>query len=64
MFLTIPDDLNPRTEYNSMQYKRTGLKPYTNYTVKVLAFTKKKRHPSLEGLPCTDYIMTLSTSKL
>ncbi|XP_070795419.1 receptor-type tyrosine-protein phosphatase C [Pituophis catenifer annectens] len=57
----VPDDLNPRTEYNSMQYKRTGLKPYTNYTVKILAFTEKKRLPSLEGLPCTGYIMTMPT---
>ncbi|XP_058033634.1 receptor-type tyrosine-protein phosphatase C isoform X4 [Ahaetulla prasina] len=51
------------TENNRMQHIWTGLKPYTNYTVMVSAYTivEKKNNLSLEGYPCTRHIMTLST---
>ncbi|KAG8132739.1 hypothetical protein E2320_010576 [Naja naja] len=51
----------PMRENNNMQYTWIGLQPYTMYTVKVWAYTKKKNNELLEGDPCTYSIRTLPT---
>ncbi|XP_070602491.1 receptor-type tyrosine-protein phosphatase C isoform X2 [Erythrolamprus reginae] len=51
-----------KTGNNSMQHIWTGLKPYTNYTMRVSAYTQRKNNTSaLEGDPCTHNVRTLPT---
>ncbi|KAM6458366.1 receptor-type tyrosine-protein phosphatase C [Liasis olivaceus] len=51
----------PAEVYNKMNYTMTGLKPYTNYSVSVWAFTNTKNSGTLTGDACTHIIMTLPT---
>ncbi|XP_015671626.1 receptor-type tyrosine-protein phosphatase C [Protobothrops mucrosquamatus] len=44
-----------------MQYTRTSLKPYTDYEMRVRAYTKTKNHPPLEGKACIESIRTHPT---
>ncbi|KAK9403987.1 receptor-type tyrosine-protein phosphatase C [Crotalus adamanteus] len=55
------ENLGTFEENNHMQYTRTSLKPYTDYEMRVRAYTKTKNHPPLEGETCTESIKTQST---
>ncbi|XP_063155947.1 receptor-type tyrosine-protein phosphatase C [Candoia aspera] len=62
MFLTFLSILGPDEEKvpNGTTCTKTGLKPYTNYSVSVQAYTETKNHLQLRGKACTKVVMTLA----